>query len=201
MSGLVASVPLLDTTAAFRNLTVARLQAYGVLSSLAPAGAPLGVPCEAERMDPLDWRDLPRIVVLADEQATLKSQGGGAPSLAITANVVIQCLSAQARKDDALAEIDAMIAQVKDCLLRDPAWTAAMWRLQEIRTQRSFRPENALVIGDGRLLLTCELGIVTYSPRVTVPLSGVDFTASMPGARPGAAPAPAPSFTTATFDL
>ncbi len=196
MSALVDPAPLLDEVAALRNLAADVLALYGVLAPGAPAGAPLGVPVEVERLDPYPDEDLPRIAVFADEQAINAARANGVPVLDITATLTVACLAVDASKTAVVAAVDAMIAQVKDALLRSPTFLGSIWLVEEVRTARSFKPQAQRIVGEGRLVLTVKIARKTYEPRVTTPFGGLDATILPPGTL--VLPAPSSDVTTTT---
>ncbi len=199
MSALVDPAPLLDEVATLRNLAAQVLTSYGILAPNAPSGAPLGVPIEVERLDPYPDEELPRIAVFADEQAINGARASGVPALEITATLIVACLAVDASQIAVVALIDAMIAQVKDALLRSPAITSTIWLVEEVRTTRSFKPQAQRIVGEGRLVFTVKIGTKSYLPRVAAPLAGLDATVQAPGTL-GAAPPPA-EFAAATITL
>ncbi len=83
------TVPAKDQTATLRDATVATLLAYGVTVD---GGA---VPVEAERIDPVEIQDVPRIVVYTDDSASTDSRGGTAPDFAVTAQIIVQATRIQ----------------------------------------------------------------------------------------------------------
>ena len=200
MSALVDPAPVLDEVAALRDLAAEVLTLYGVLAPGAPAGAPLGVPVEVERLDPYPDEALPRIAVFADEQAINGARANGVPVLDITATLIVACLAVDASKSAVVATVDAMIAQIKDALLRSPAITSSVWLIEEVRTSRSFKPQAQRILGEGRVVLTVKIARKTYNPRVTTPLAGVNVSVSAPAA-PAPAPAAATLSVTSTLDL
>jgi hypothetical protein len=162
-----------DHTAAIREAAVVSLLAYGVTTT---DGA---VPVESERVDPVEDGDMPRIVVFADENATTASAAGTAPAFDVTATLVIQVLAQRAARADAVADLDAMIAQVKDCLFGDPAWVKLSQNIGSVRVSRSLRFEGRRVLGDARIQIECAWREI-YPPRVAMPLSNITLTTAPP---------------------
>ncbi len=170
-------VPEKDQTTILRDATVSSLLGYGVQVE------GVAVPVEAERIDPLETEDVPRIVVYTDDSASTDSQGGTAPAFAVTAQIVVQAVVAGARKADALARLDTLIAQVKDCLFSDPAWVRLFGVAGSMRTQRAVRGEGKQSLADGRILIECGWREI-YKPRVTTPLSTATLTTTPPDGTP-----------------
>ncbi len=156
-----------------RDATVASLLAYGVVLG------GVAVPVEAERVDPLAIADVPRIVVYTDDSAATESRAGTAPAFAVTAQIVVQAVCAHAKQPDVLADLDALIAQIKDALLGDPVWVQNFAVCTSMRTQRAVRGESNQSLGDGRVLFECSWREI-YPPRITQPLATVTLTTSPP---------------------
>lgn len=178
--GQLWPVPSPDLTTLIRDRAVLSLAGY----PLTLDGRP--VPVEAERIDVVETGATPRVIVYADENATSKSRGGTAPAFDVTMQMVVQCLVSRATRADAVADIDALIAQVKDGLLRDPNWVKLMANVHSFRVQRSFKPEGDLIIGDGRLLIEGGWTEI-YRPRVSQPLSTITLTTTPPAGTPAIA--------------
>jgi hypothetical protein len=171
------TAPTQDQTAVLRDATVASLTTYGV--SLGD----VAVPIEAERIDPIGITDVPRIVVYTDDSAATDSRAGTAPAFAVTAQIIVQAVVAHAEKADALAALDALIAQIKDGLLSDPAWVKQFAVATSMRTQRAVRGEGNQSLADGRILIECEWREI-YPPRVTQPLATITFATNPPAGTP-----------------
>lgn len=163
--------PSQDLAARVRDAAVASLTAYGILD----AGR-----IEAERIDNVATGDMPRIVVFADETADSKSPAGTAPAFDVTIHLIVQALVERATKQDAIAQLDALIAQVKDGLLEDPEWVALTDAIHSVRTQRSYKHETERIIGDGRVQIDCVAKNILYRPRVTQPLKKITVTVAVP---------------------
>lgn len=161
--------PTKDQTALLRDATMASLVAYGVLLD------GVAVPVEAERIDPVEVQDVPRIIVYTDDSASSDSRGGTAPAFAVTAQIVVQAVAAAALQADALAALDALIAQIKDGLLSDPDWVKQFANAASMRTQRAMRGDGAKSLADGRVLIECTWREI-YPPRVTQKLATVTLT-------------------------
>jgi hypothetical protein len=153
-------LPAQDQTAKLREGAVASLLAYGVWA------AGKAVPVESERVDPVQSLDMPRIIVFADDSGESASKGGTAPAFDVTATLVVQMLAERALRADAVADLDAMIAQVKDCLFSDPAWLALSANVASVRTTRSLKYRDAVVLGDARMQIDCTWKEI-YLPRST----------------------------------
>ncbi len=167
------SNPTQDQTAILRDATVASLLAYGV------ALGGVAVPVEAERIDPVALADVPRIVVYTDDSAASDSRAGTAPAFTVTAQIIVQAVCASATQAAVLADLDALIAQIKDCLLGDPVWVQNFAVCTSMRTQRSVRGEGTQSLGDGRILFECTWREI-YPPRITQPLATVTLTTEPP---------------------
>ncbi len=144
---------------------------------------------ERERVDPVQAGDMPRLILYADDDATGASSAGTAPALDVTLTLIVQALTERATRDDAVADIDALVAQVKDCLLSDPGWVKLSQAIPSVRVQRSFKPQGEMIIGDARIQLTCTWREI-YPPRVTQPLDLITVTIVPQPAPPPAPPAP-----------
>lgn len=171
MSGSVAYVPPTgDELTALRDAAVASLLAYNTLA---------GANVEAERVDPVPTGALPRILVFADESGTCKDQAGGAPVFDMTGTISVLCLTQRAQRADAVADLDALVAQVKDCLLGDPKWTPLSSRIQSVQTVRKLNAQGDMVLGEAMVTIGCAW-IAGYPPRLTTQLSAVNVTIGAP---------------------
>jgi hypothetical protein len=175
-------LPLQDQTAILREGTVASLIAYGVTANNGL------VPVESERVDPVEDDgtpapatppNMPRIIVYADENAGSASKAGTAPAFDVTATLVIQALAQRAALADAVADLDAMIAQVKDCLFGDPIWVGLTQNVASVRVTRSLKGKGRRVLGDGRVMIECTWREI-YAPRVVQTLSTITLTTNPP---------------------
>lgn len=182
--------PVGDMLTSLRDAAVASLLAYGTLAFDA---------VEAERIDTVPSGSMPRVLVFADEEGQAKSRGGTAPAFDMTGTLIVQCLVERAQRADAVADLDALIAQVKDCLFGDPAWTKLSGPIGSVATQRSFKMQGERIVGDGRVRITLSW-IDKYPPRITTPLNTIDITIGPPLSPPGAA-APVPVAVNITLDL
>ena len=170
MSGLIPAVSQ-DQTAIIRQAAIASLTAYGVVA------AGQIVPIESERVDPVEDGDMPRLVIFADDSGTTASAAGSAPSFDVTATFIVQALAQRAERTDAVADIDALVAQIKDCLFGDPAWVALSQNITSVRVSRSFKFEGRRVLGDARVMIECTWREV-YPPRVAQTLATITLTAA-----------------------
>ena len=162
-----------DLTAQIRDAAVVSLTTYGI----AAAGA--FCPVEAERVDPVEDGNMPRVIVFADDNGTTASAAGTAPAFDVTASFIVQCLAQRAARADCVADIDALVAQVKDCLFGDPAWVAMSQNISSMRVSRSFRFEGHRVLGDARVMIECTWREI-YQPRVVTRLITVTETTTPP---------------------
>jgi hypothetical protein len=165
--------PTQDQTAIIRQGAVTSLTTYGVVAD------GVTVPVESERVDPVEDGDLPRIVIFADDNGTTASSAGTAPAFDVTATFIVQALAQRAIRDDAVADIDTMVAQIKDCLLGDPVWVALSANIASVKVTRSFKFEGRRVLGDARVMIECTWKEI-YPPRVTTPLVTVTQTTNPP---------------------
>jgi hypothetical protein len=170
MSG---GLPTQDQAAILREATVASLVGYGVTA------AGVAVPVESERVDPVEDGAMPRIIVYADDSATSDSGPNTAPAFAVTCTLVLQMLAQRAQRADAVADLDAMIAQTKDALFSDPTWAALSAGISTVRVSRSLKFEGHRVLGDARMQIECTWREV-YPPRVRQVLSTVTLTTTPP---------------------
>lgn len=188
MSG---TLPTQDFTAQLRDAAVISLLAYNGIA---------GAAVEAERVDVVPSGSMPRIVVFADDDGQVKSRAGTSPVFDVSGTLVVQCLAERATKADAVADLDALVAQVKDCLLRDPVWLTLAGRIDRLRTQRSYKPQGERIIGDARIEITCAWVESYAPPRITTVLDGIDVTITGPASAP-ATPASTPVPVNVTVNL
>jgi hypothetical protein len=156
-----------------REGAVTSLAAYGVT---ADGGT---VPVESERMDVVQNGDMPRILVFGDDSGQLVSKAGTAPAFDITGTLVIQCFAQRAVRTDVLADIDAMIAQVKDCLFCDAVWLALSSNVMQVRVTKIFKYQGERFVGDARVQIDLAWREV-YPPRVTQALTKITLTSTPP---------------------
>lgn len=163
-----------DQATEIREAAVASLLAYQTIA---------GDRVESERVDPVESGDTPRLIVMADDAAEGISRGGAAPAFRTTLTLMIHAQVEHAQRGDAVAALDTLIAQVKDALLGDPDWVRLSENIPSLRVTRSFKGDNARIIGDGRIVITCTW-IEIYPPRITTPLSTVTLTTIKPAGTP-----------------
>lgn len=154
-----------------REATMGALRAFGTIA---------GDKVESERVDGVQMGDTPRIVVFADEDAESAGSGGSAPAFDCTANVLVQCLVERPRKLDALADLDLLMLQVRDCLLGDPVWPTLAGEIKSVRATRVFKADRDLILADGRIQMTLTW-TEQYTPRVTMALNTVTLTTTPSG--------------------
>ena len=159
-----------DYATQIREAAVASLIAYGTLA---------GSSVESERVDKVAPGDMPRLLVFGDDEASGQSEAGGPPVFEVTLTLVVQALVERAQKPDAVADLDTMIAQIKDALLSDPVWVKMSARIGSVRVTRAFRGEDQQIIGDARVQITC-LCRETYPPRIPDTLGKIVFTERVP---------------------
>lgn len=173
------TLPTQDLAAQIREAAATALRDYGV----ALGGA--AVPVESERVDPLEDGALPRIVIYADDNGSAASRGGTAPSFDVTLQLVVQALVGRALRADAVADIDALVAQIKDGLFGDAGWVKLSAGLPSYRVTRSFKADGSRVVGDARMLVEATWR-ETYAPRVTQHLRKIVLTTEFPAGTPAA---------------
>lgn len=191
-SALAAGVQAANTAALLRNAAVASLLAYGTLA---------GAAVEAERIDPVPSGEMPRILVFCDQNGEVASRGGTAPAFDERATLVVQCLAERAQAADLIADIDTLIAQVKDCLFGDPAWTVLSQRIESFRARTSLAAGRGgeRLVGDARIEIVCSWKGI-YPPRIATVLDGIDITIGAPSV-PATPAAPASVPVNTTVDL
>jgi hypothetical protein len=167
------SNPTQDQTAILREAAVTALLAYGVVLDA------VAVPVESERVDPVEDGDMPRIVIYGDDNGITASPAGTAPAFDVTCTLVVQALAQRAQRADAVTDIDALVAQIKDGLLGDPQWLQIPATIRSLRTQRTFKHEGRRVLGEARLQIECAWREI-YPPRITQPLATVTLTTTPP---------------------
>ena len=164
----------LDHTARIRNAAAASLLGYVVTADNNAA-----VPVEIERATVVEDGAMPRILLYADDEAVTESRGGTAPAFEVTMTLVVQALAQRAVLADCIADIDAMVAQIKDCLFGDPAWVKLSQNLGSVKTKRQFKAEGRRFLGDARVEIECSWKEL-YPPRVSQPLATVTLTTEPP---------------------
>ena len=169
--------PTEDHTTRVRRAAVASLRAYGLVLDGAQ------VPVEDERIDAIQSSVGQLISVFADESGATASRAGTAPAFDVTCQIIVQALVRRAGRADVVAGVDALIAQVKDCLFRDSEWLRLVQNISSTRVVRAFKPEAEQAVGDGRLLVECTWREI-YPPRVVQQLGGVNFTTTPPNGTP-----------------
>jgi hypothetical protein len=153
-----------------RDAAVAVLRDYGTIAEDR---------IEAERIDPVGSGDMPRVSVFADESGETASRAGTAPAFDMTGHLVLQCLVERATKDEAIADLDLLIWQVKEALFSDAAWVKLTANIASVTTQRSFRGDRDMILGDGRLRIDVTWRDL-YPPRITQMLSKMTVTVAVP---------------------
>jgi hypothetical protein len=146
---------------------------------------------EAERVDPVESGDTPRIIVFADETANTDSQAGTAPAFGVTLNLAIDCLVEHAQRVDVMRALDLLVYQVKEALFGDAAWVKLSQNLGSYRTARKFEGRNNLILGTARILIACTWR-ATYRPRIDRPLKTITLS-PLPTTPPHATPLGPPS--------
>lgn len=173
-------LPTQDLAAQIRDAAVASLLAYGTLA---------GANVERERFDPVESGDMPRLIIFADDTATVASAAGTAPAFDVTMTLMVDALTERAARDDAVADIDALVAQVKDCLLGDASWVALSQSVTGVAVTRLFKPQDQMIVGAARIRMTMTWREL-YPPRVVQPLATIDITLGSPPAPPAPPPPP-----------
>jgi len=141
---------------------------------------------EAERVDPIESGDMPRIAVFGDTKGQTDSAGGTAPAFGVTLTLAIDCFVEQAQQADAVREIDLLVWQVKEALLGDGCWVKLSENIRSLDVTKKFRGDATLIIGEARVLMTCTWR-ETYRPRIHTPLATITFN-PLPTTPPGATP-------------
>jgi hypothetical protein len=134
-----------------------------------------GVNVESDRYDSVASGDMPRVIVFGHETLQGTSKAGTAPRFKASLNMEIQCLVERAQMADAVDDLDTLTGQVIEALFCDPIWVAMSEFIETAALQRQFKTEDRMVIGDGRITLTCNWN-ETYPPRLPTPLSEVFLT-------------------------
>jgi hypothetical protein len=145
-----------------------------------------GANVEAERIDPVESGDTPRIIVVADETAESDDPAGALPVFRVTLHLSVECFVERARKQDAVKDLDCLVSQVKEALFGDPGWVSLPQNIASYSTARKFEGRDRQIVGQARLLITCTWR-ASYPPRVTTPLDTVTFSPQKPTAA-GATP-------------
>lgn len=180
--------------------TVARELSAAVLREY-PAFA--GVPVETERVDPLPTVPLSgpplQLIVYGDTEASTRAQAGPVPHFEVTMHLVVQAIARTARLADARSQIDAMVAGIKDCLLKEPIWVEQIQTVTSMRDSRTARHEGDTVLFDGRVQIDCTWP-EKYKPRITQPLSTITI-GIVPGVRQSSPPVAPTTVVTPTTDI
>lgn len=191
VTGRIESLdPPWELATAIRELTVLVLGQY-------PAFA--GIPIESERVDPVGPNETPRLIVFADVEGHTRVQAGSVPDFDVTMHLVVQATVRRARVADAKADVDAMIAGIKDCLLRQPLWVMQSQRIASFRDSRTSRHEGDKVLFDGRVQIDC-VWPEKFMPIITQPLSKITVAIG-PSSRPAPETAPPTVAVQPTIDI
>jgi hypothetical protein len=173
----VTERPRDDEVSRLRERTVAVLLDYGTIAEHR---------VEAERIDPVPTTtgqappSMPAIIVFADETGDCASGAGTAPAFDVTCHLILQCLTQRAKREDAVADLDALIAQAKDALFADARWVRGITKIASYQTQRSFKRESEQVLGDGRVRIEVLIAKEIHRPRVETALDTIAITVGVP---------------------
>ena len=122
---------------------------------------------ERERIDPTFSGDMPRIIVLMDSRGDNGASAGTPPHFTVNGTMILQCLIQEARQDDAVFQLDILIAQALETLFSDPVW-AALSQIVSYVVVRDFRDKDNLIIGDARIQISLTWRTY-YPPRTSAP--------------------------------
>lgn len=150
---------------------------------------------EADRIDAVAANDMPRMIVLAETDAEGIAAAGGPPAFRRRMRMVVHCLVARARLEEASQAINSMIVQVQLALLEDPAWNRMPENIESMRCSRTFTKGDSLVVADGRIEFVMTW-MERYQTRITDVLTGATLRVdtARPFDRTGIYPPPNPPY-------
>ena len=167
---MVDVIPLV----ALRNATVTAL--LGVTDA--------GMQVEAERIDPVQPGDVPRIAVFGDAEMNNEAQAGSLPRFHVTGNLVVQCLVQGFDRNEAVGRLDHLVYQVMSALLTSSAWLAYSEAIASIRIVHSYKGETGAINGDGRIAIACSWRETWFADGIGTALSALTLTTEVASGTP-----------------
>ena len=154
--------PLFDQAAMIRRLTVAALIAYGT-----PAGSFV----EEFRTEEIGAGDMPRLVVATEED--YEGVGLDPPCFKATCTLVVSAYAERAQRRDVVADLDAMIAQIREALFANPVWVKSVTRIASVKVVRHWQNKAERIVGEAHTAITVNW-TESYPPLVLDDLLKID---------------------------